>query len=335
MTPKPKLMLAVPSNWFDQFLNDEMLAALQAAFGEVVRIDDADFAKPRWSGKFAELKPDAVLSCWGTPTVPPAALPGLKIVAHSTGGVRQLVSRQMIENGLLVTNWGELAAPSVAECALLLILCALRKVTAISFTMHHDKSWPAFGSVGDRGLFGRRVGLHGFGHIARFLVTLLKPFGCRISSYSAGVPKQVFLEQGVTPVDSLEELFASSEVLVEVEALTPATRHSITEELFRLLPPGAVFVNVGRGAVVDEAALIKIALEGKIQFGLDVYESEPPPPDSPLRGLPNVTMLPHIGGPTPDRLIECGGRAVENLLRFARGEKPIGAITPEIYDRST
>lgn len=77
------------------------------------------------------------------------------------------MDRDLVAQGLLVSNWGELAAPSVAECALMLILCALRRVTHWPFVMHQQREWPQDRIIPSAGLFGRRVGLHGFGNVAR------------------------------------------------------------------------------------------------------------------------------------------------------------------------
>lgn len=329
------LLLAVYHEYLPQFLGEEDLAQLASQFEKVTRIEPELLSEQQWVAMFAEQRPDAVVSCWGTRAVPAEAMPKLKYVAHLCGSVRNLVTRDMIERGLWVTNWGNIHAKPVAECALLLTLCTLRKTTRWTLAMHRDRLWPHEALHQSCTLLGRRVGLHGFGSIARELIQFLKPFGCPISAYSAGVPDEWIRQHGATPVKSLQELFSNVDVLIEVEALTPASRHSVTEDLLRMLPAGASFVNVGRGAVVDEAALIRVALEGRLEIAMDVYEAEPMPADSPLRGLPNVTLSPHIGGPTADMRRGCGARAVKNLLRFARGEKPDETITPELYDRAT
>jgi phosphoglycerate dehydrogenase-like enzyme len=124
-------------------------------------------------------------------------------------------------------------------------------------------------------------------------------------------------------------------VVVELAAAIPENHHMVTEKHLRSMPEGAVFVNVGRGCVVDEQALIRVAREGRLQIALDVFENEPLPAGSPLRGLPNVTLLPHLGGPTRDRRRDCGALALRNLGTFLRGEPLNGAISLEVYDRST
>ena len=118
--------------------------------------------------------------------------------------------------------------------------------------------------------------------VARALVPLLRPFGVTIAAYSAGVPAALMQQAGITPAESLHALFADSEVLFECEALTPATQGCVTAELLGALPDDAVFVNVGRGQVVEEAALVHEARSGRLRLALDV------PPVVQERGLGSV-----------------------------------------------
>lgn len=331
-----RLVIALPQSWLDDFVGPDGVARLRAAFDDCVTLPAAVGEARRWADDVVAARPHAILSGWGTPPIPAAAMPPLAIVAHTAGSVRGLVTREMIARGLLVTNWGPAAAPAVAEAALMLVLACLRRLNHWSLVMHRDRGWGGLGSAESGvGLYGRRVAIHGFGNIARQFVRLISPFGCDVSAYSAGVPSTLFAEHGVRPAPSLEALFAGAEVLVEAEALTDASRGSVTEALLRSLAEGAAFVNVGRGAVVNERALERVAAEGRLQVGLDVYEREPLPASSPLRGLPNVTLTPHVAGPTRDQRRACGARAVEALCRFAAGEpidRPIGV---DEFDRST
>ena len=113
------------------------------------------------------------------------------------------------------------------------------------------------------------------------------------------------------------------------------TTGSVTEKHLRLIRPGGVFVNVARAGITDEAALLQIASEGKIQIGLDVFAQEPLPEDSPWRGLRNVSLTPHIAGPTLDRYPDAGVQALKNLQAYTNGQPLTAIITPEVYDRST
>jgi phosphoglycerate dehydrogenase-like enzyme len=179
------------------------------------------------------------------------------------------------------------------------------------------------------------VGIHGFGSISQCLVPMLRPFTSRIQAYSPSMPDTIFPSLGVKRLASLEELFAESDVVVELAAATPENYHVVTESHLRLIPEGGVFVNVGRGCVVDKEGLLRVAREGRLQIALDVFEQEPLPADSPLRGLPNVTLLPHLGGPTRDRRRDAGVLALKNLRAFLRGEPLDAIVTLEVYDRSS
>ena len=275
-----------------------------------------------------------------TPRVPEALVQSgklpLRYVCHLTGTVRERISRELIQNGLLVSNWGSAISHTIAEHALLLVLGSLRGMPLWRAHMEAPTG-SAKAAIPTRSLQGKRIGIHGFGAIARHLIALLKPFGVSIASYSAGVPAELYKEQGVSCCESLEELVKDIDIMVECEAWTPQTEGSVNAHILGLLPPGAVFVNVGRGAVVDEVALAKLAAEGKIIVALDVYQKEPLALDSPFFDLPNALLSPHIAGPTQDGLPLCGDHALSNLRHYLAGqpEQIKGRVTLEIYDRTT
>jgi phosphoglycerate dehydrogenase-like enzyme len=287
-----------------------------------------------WRGSPA----DILISAWQTPslnsTLQPVDLKPLQYVCHLAGTIRKLVPRELIEQGLVVTNWGGSISATVAECTLMLILMALRRSSHWAVAMHRDGAWKD-GNSFTQSLLGRRVGIHGFGSISQCLVPMLRPFTSQIQAFSPSMPDAIFSSLGVKRLDSLEELFAKSDVVVELAAATPENYHIVTEGHLRLIPEGGVFVNVGRGCVVDQDGLLRVAREGRLQIALDVFEQEPLPADSPLRGLPNVTLLPHIGGPTRDRRRDAGAFALKNLRAFLRSEPLDAVVTLEVYDRTS
>jgi len=287
-----------------------------------------------WRGSPA----DILISAWQTPslnsTLQPVDLKPLRYVCHLAGTIRKLVPRELIEQGLVVTNWGGSISATVAECTLMLTLMALRRASHWAVAMHRDGAWKN-GTTVTQSLLGRRVGIHGFGSISQCLVPMLRPFTSQIQAFSPSMPDEVFSSLGVKRLESLEELFAQSDVVVELAAATRENYHIVTEKHLRMIPEGGVFVNVGRGCVVDGDALLRVAREGRLQIALDVFEQEPLPSDSPLRGLPNVTLLPHLGGPTRDRRRDAGAFALKNLRAFLRGEPLDAVVTLEVYDRSS
>jgi phosphoglycerate dehydrogenase-like enzyme len=297
-------------------------------------LTDAD----EWVRLWREYPAEILVSAWQSPSLNGVLTPGdfksLRYVCYLAGSVRRLLPRELLTQGVLVTNWGNSIAGTVAECTLMLILMVLRRASYWAVAMHRDGAWKDAAPI-TQSLLNRRIGIHGFGGISRSLVPMLRPFTDHIQTYSPRVPDGILAEYGVTRVDSLETLFATSEIVVELAAATPDNYQVVREEHLRLIPEGGAFVNVGRGCVVDEAGLVRVAREGKLQIALDVFEREPLPANSPLRGLPNVTLLPHLGGPTRDRRRDSGALALRNLRAFLRGETPEAVVDLEVYDRST
>lgn len=302
-------------------------------------LEQCDFEPARWEDYLDRLRPEVVVSGWTTPPIPERWLMRpdcpLRYVCHVAGSIRALVPRSFVARGGMVTNWGDSVSAQVAEHALLLALAALRHADRWPGFIARDPATRRIEEIGTRTLFGRRVGIHGFGAVARALLPLLAPFSVTISAYSAGVPPELMRAAGVTPCDSLKELVVGSEVLFECEALTPATETSVTAELLAALSDDAVFVNVGRGRLVDDVALQREAQSGRLRVALDVVADEPIAADSPFVTCGRVVLSPHIGGPTVDRYRQCGQLALANLATFLRGEMPAGAITLAAYDRAT
>ena len=150
-----------------------------------------------------------------------------------------------------------------------------------------------------------------------------------------GVPAALMTAAGVIPCDSLESLAARSDVFFECEALNPNTAGSVNATVLAALPDGSVFVNVGRGPVIDEPSLLTAARSGRIQIALDVVVNDPIGPDSPFLFVDGAVLSPHIAGPTADQFPDCGQLALANITRHLRGEPPEGLISPELFDRST
>ncbi|HEY5552405.1 MAG TPA: hydroxyacid dehydrogenase [Opitutaceae bacterium] len=337
--PRPSSILAaVAAAELREFLPEPFLDELRALAPRFAHLDTLDLSVERFHRALADADPEVVVACWSTPPLP-ATLPSrLRYVAYLCGSIRQLVERRHIEDGLLVTNWGGSISRIVAEGTLVHILNCLRQSRHWMSLMHLEGGWKS----DDRGaqpspasLFGRRVGIHGFGYVARELVRLLRPFDCTISVFAPDVDPKVEADHGITRAESLESLLSNNDVVVELAPLIPETSGIITERLLRLIPAGGVFVNTGRGAVVDPAALERVAREGRIAFGLDVFDVEPLPADSPLRSLPNVCLTPHIAGQTLDRFPDAGEFLVRNVRAYCEGGHLQALFTPERYDRIT
>jgi phosphoglycerate dehydrogenase-like enzyme len=328
------LLAALAPQEISDFLPEPHFSALGTLADDVVFLDPTSGGESAFHERLAAIDPDVLLAGWKTPPLPEVLPPRLRYVCYLPGSVRKLVTRKHLEDGLVVTNWGGSVSRVVAECALMLTLVCLRRAGHWIPAMRRPGVWKDL-RVETESLFQRRVGLHGFGLVARELTRLLKPFGVEIQVCAPETDLAIYAAHGARPVSSLEELFANNEVIIELAPLNSCTVGIVTERLLRLIPEGGVFVNVGRGAVVDEAALIRVASEGRIQVGLDVYAAEPLPADSGLRGLPNVALLPHLGGPTPDRCRDAGAFGLRNLKAYAAGHGLESVISPEVFDISS
>lgn len=328
------LVAALTPQEIVDFLPEPHWGQVKGLADDFLLLDPVSMGEDEFRERLASADPDVLLAGWKTPSLTRVEPGRLRYLCYIAGSVRRLVDRSQIESGLLVTNWGGSVSRVVAECALMLTLVCLRRAGRWIPAMRASGAWKD-SRTETASLFGRKVGIHGFGLIARELTHLLRPFGVEIEVCAPETDPALYATYGVRAAASLERLFAGNDVVIELAPLNPGTVGIVTERLLGLIPAGGVFVNVGRGAVVDEAALLRVAREGRIQVGLDVYATEPLPADSGLRTLSNVALLPHLGGPTTDRCRDAGAFAWRNLRAYAGGHALESVITPEIFDVST
>lgn len=206
---------------------------------------------------------------------------------------------------VVITSGQTLHDDTVTEHALALILATVRRIDA-SLAAQRDHRWAkeiAFAQADpvtgrEYTLDGARVTIWGFGSIALRLAPLLTALGAEVT----GVASHAGERSGYPVVDAggLDALLAETDLLVSLLPAVPATRHILDARLLSLLPPTARFVNVGRGATVDEAALVDALRSGRLAgAALDVMETEPLPEDSPLWDVPNLILTPHVAGGRP------------------------------------
>ncbi len=334
MSRPASLLTALTPQEIKHFLPTPHWSTVQALAGRFESVDTSTLEEADFHARLMASNPEVLVTCWKTPPLPAELPSNLRYVCYLAGSIKKHIPREHIANGLIVTNWGGSISRIVAEWALFHILSCLRRATHWTLEMHREGGWKNRDSE-TASLYERRVGLHGFGLVSRELVRLLQPFGCVISACAPDVDAATEARYGVTRSPSLEDLFSRNDIIVELAPLIPATTGIVTEKLLRLIPPGGVFVNVGRGAVVDEAALLRVAREGRLNVGLDVFTVEPLPADSGFRGLANVTLTPHLAGPTTDRRRDAGEFALNNLRAYAENRPMQAVIDTRVYDSST
>lgn len=268
---------------------------------------------------------DGCITCWGTPKVTEAVLsqaPGLKILAHGAGTPKAVVTDGIWERNVKVFTAAPIIAIDVAETALGLIICSIKRIFKFNRMTHAGlwkKSNPEVDREEDKMLRLYRylnIGIIGASHVGRNLIRFLKPFGADLLLYDPFVNEEQAEALGVKKV-SLEELMSTSDVVTIHAPNLPSTNHMINRENLSLMKDGAVLINTARGAIVDEPALLEELKKGRIFACLDVTDPEPPSKENELRGLENVVLTPHIsGGHTINGRYELGHYLVQELYSF-------------------
>jgi glyoxylate reductase len=223
----------------------------------------------------------------------------------------------------------DVLSDAVAEVAMLLILSAARDASAAEAVLRSGR-WGPWSPTRFQGrqLTGRRLGIYGMGSIGLGIAGRARSFGLQVHYHNRS---RNMAATGMTYHDSLESLLRVSDIFCVCAPSTPETRGAIHRERLALLPPGAVFVNIARGDLVDETALIEAISSGHIgAAGLDVYGNEPNI-DARFMALPRTTLLPHIGSATEEARTAMGLIALKALDQWIRGAgSPPNCLNPSV-----
>jgi len=307
------------SDSWDDFLTPENLEYLHS-LGNVT-INESE--KPLTEDQLCEAihDQDVLITCWGVPKISERVLEHanrLKFIGHLAGSVAYLVGDAVYDKGIRVVCGNEAFAESVAEGTMAYILASQRRITKFDREVH-EEGWSAWPFV-NYSLLRRKVGIIGFGAVAKYLVGMLKPFRAEIMVYSSHMTDEEAAKYGVQKA-SLEEIFSTCSVITLHTAQHPKTNGMINKELLAMMPKDALLVNTSRPAVLDEDALYEECKSGHIRAALDVYKNEGTIPlQSDLRELREVLMMPHHAGPTIDYRRYAARYVLEDLERFQKGE---------------
>ncbi len=278
---------------------------------------------------------DVCVLGWGCPPVGEKALiraDALKAVLHTGGSVAGYAAETVYDRHIPVLSGNELYARSVAESVVAYALYLLRDIGRYNGELLRD-GWSQPGWKNE-GLLDQTVGLIGFGAVARWTARLLSAFGVKLFINADHVTPEEAASYGARKA-TIDEIMSGCKIVSVHLARTPETHHIIDGRRLKLLREGAVFINTARGSIVDEAALARELATGRFKAALDVYEVEPLPMDSPLRTLPNVLLMPHMGGPTMDRRPFVTRALIEELPKVLAGETSYLTITRDMMRRMT
>ncbi len=265
---------------------------------------------------------DLLLMCY-TPIPRPVieAAPRLRGIVKYGVGIDAIDIGAARERGITVVNIPEYAESTVAEGAFLLLLALLRKLPSLSAKMQSDGwVWPETKWLG-RDMKNLTLGIVGLGRIGSALARMAGAgFGAKVLAYDPRKPDDAFAEVGAVRCNSLEELLAHADAVSLHATLNVTSRYMIGAHEISLMNPGTYLINVSRGSLVDETALIEALDRGHLAgAGLDVYEREPLIPDHPLLGRSNVVLLPHLTFWTREALLRLEADTYARIQEFAAG----------------
>jgi D-3-phosphoglycerate dehydrogenase len=285
---------------------DELRAALAGAVGLVVRSDTR--------------VTDELM----------AAAPGLRVVGRAGAGVDNIDVPAATRRGIVVMNAAGENTISAAEHTLSMILALARRIPAADRSMRAGR-WERGAAFMGVELHGKTLGVLGVGKVGREVAIRARAFGMEVLGFDPLLAPEAAARIGVTAVP-FDDVLRRSDIITLHLPLTPETRHLIGTAQLGRCRRGVRIVNVARGGVLDEAALAEALQSGQVAgAALDVFEQEPPK-GSPLLGLDNVVLTPHLGASTAEAQEKVASRIAEQIAAYLRDGTVANAINAEGID---
>lgn len=249
----------------------------------------------------------------------------LKVIGRAGIGVDNIDVPAATAHGVMVMNTPHSNSVATAEQTFTLLLATSRRTVPAHNSLAAGQ-WERSRFVGTE-LYGKTLGIIGFGYIGRLVARRAQAFGMNVVAYDPYVPTETAIELDVKLLP-LDELLAASDLITLHAIVTPETKGIINAATIAQMKDGVIIVNVARGKLIDEQALAEALQSGKVAAaGLDVYQEEPPA-GSPLIGLPNVIHTPHLGASTQEAQKNVGIEIVEQIAEALRGAAYRNVLNP-------
>lgn len=299
-------------------LADRHIAAIEsAAPGSTVIMSDRSDA-----GRHIDTAD--ILATWGAVELQPqfAQAARLRWVHALSAGVEKLLFPEMLNSPVILTNSRGIHGIPMSEHVLSLILAFSRGLPSF-IRQQQQKLWQR---VPLEEIYEKTIGIIGLGSIGREIAKRAKALGMKVAAVKRQQTAELFVDQ-LYPPEELDSVLAIADFVVVALPLTVQTEQLFTTERFKQMKPSAYFINVSRGAVVNEEDLTDALRQGVIRgAALDVFDQEPLPETSELWSLPNVLITPHIAAISPCYLDRAIKLFCENLTRFVRDEELLNII---------
>lgn len=324
MKPSARVLISAPG--FGRTGDDAVRLLQQAGCEVIVNPNETTLTEEAMAGLAGDV--DAIIA--GTEPITARVLEGaprLKIIARRGVGYDTVDLDAATRRGIPVTITGGALTDAVADHAIALLLAVARRIPFFDRLVKAG-GWDRAPTVD---VCGKTLGIVGFGAIGRAVARRAAGFGMRLLAHDAVPDPTAATAHGVTLCD-LDTLLASSDFVTLHVPLTPQTRGMIGEAALRRMKPAAILINTSRGAVLDEEAVRRALLEGRLAgAGLDVFREEPVR-DLSLAGLEQVVVTPHVASHTAETLGRIERSCAEAVLAVLSGERPDHVLNPQVFD---
>ncbi|AEG07368.1 dehydrogenase [Sinorhizobium meliloti] len=266
--------------------------------------------------------------------IPPAFfgnVPALRAVVRHGAGLDMIPYDAATAAGVLIANVPAVNAPTVAEHVFMVTLALLRQFRPMDRDLR-NMGWSTGRAHSDRALdlAGRIMGVIGMGNVGKAVFRIAK-YGFQLEIV-ANSRSPESLPDGVRFL-SVDDLVSTADIVVLCCPLTPKTTGLLSRERIARMKPGAILVNVSRGPVVDDAALIEALERGRIGgAALDVFSTQPLPPEHPYFRQDNVIVTPHLAGISEESMMRMGKGAAAEAIRVMEGGLPVNLRNPEVVE---
>jgi D-3-phosphoglycerate dehydrogenase / 2-oxoglutarate reductase len=261
-----------------------------------------------------------------------------KVICRYGVGTDKIDIEAATERGIFVVNVPDFCLNEMAEHTMALLLSLARRLPEMNQKMLAGEWNTARLSAMENvsRIAGKKLGLIGFGNIAREVAKRAQAFNMKIVDYHRNVNPEIEKSFGIEPV-SLEKLLQESDYVVILIPLSPQTRHLISERELKMMKKNAILINMARGFIVDEMALAKalkekwIAGAGIDVYGhLDVFKEPQSPLESPFFGLENVILTPHVGAVSVEAFDESHKKGIAEVKAILQGVWPKNCVNPDV-----